>query len=248
MASPQRLARARAPLPLPPLSTFSDLQGDALRRMESARNYNAWLFARCEAYLGSRVLDAGAGIGTFSELAAQGRDVVALEPDPDLAPVLRRRFEGRDDVAVMEEMVESVGGTFDSIICFNVLEHIRDDAVALRRFFDVLVPGGRLLLLVPAHKWLYGGIDRGVAHERRYEKSELHDRLTGAGFEVDVLRLVNPVGALGWFVSSRLRKREEVPRGPLSLYDRLVPLLRPLDRIELPIGLSLWAVARRPRR
>jgi len=227
------------------MTAFPEVQGEVLERMESARNYNRWLFERCEPYLGERVLDVGAGIGTFSELASDGRAVVALEPDPELAPALRRRFEGRPNVTVVEGTVEDVGGEFDSIICLNVLEHIRDDVTALRRFHDLLVPGGRLLLLVPAHPELYGTIDRTVAHERRYRKHDLNARLRSVGFEVETLRLVNPLGALGWFVSSRLRNREQVPDGPLSFYDRLVPALRLLDRFELPVGLSVWTVARR---
>ncbi len=213
--------------------------------MEGAQKYNRWLFDRCLPYLGTRVLDAGAGIGTFSELASPGREVVALEPDPELASVLRRRFEGRSNVTVVEGTAEDVSGRFDSVICLNVLEHIRDDAGALARFRDVLMPGGRLLLLVPAHPSLFGSIDRAVAHERRYDKRGLRELLMRTGFDLETLRLVNPLGALGWLYSSRIRKTEQVPEGPLLLYDRLVPLLRALDRVELPVGLSVWAVARR---
>lgn len=212
--------------------------------MEGAPKYNRWLFDRCLPYLGARVLDAGAGIGTFSELASPGREVVALEPDPELAAVLRRRFEGRPNVTVLEGSAEDVSGRFDSVICLNVLEHIRDDGAALSRFHDVLVPGGRLLLLVPAHPSLFGSIDRAVAHERRYDKRGLRELLARTGFEVETLRLVNPLGALGWLYSSRIRKTEQVPEGPLAFYDRLVPILRALERVELPVGLSVWAVAR----
>jgi len=210
--------------------------------MEAAERYNRWLFDRCEPYLGRRVLDAGAGIGTFSELASPGREVVALEPDPELAAVLKRRFAGRTDVTVAEGAAEDVEGRFDSVVCLNVLEHIPDDVGALKRFHEVLVPGGRLLLLVPAHPSLFGSIDRAVAHERRYDKGGLRSQLVRTGFAVETLRLVNPLGALGWLWSSRIRQTEQVPEGPLLLYDRLVPVLRLLDRVEWPLGLSVWAV------
>jgi hypothetical protein len=57
------------------------------------------------------------------------------------------------------------------------------------------------------------------------------------------VRYVNPLGALGWFVSARVLRRTYVPTGPLRLYDRLVPTLRLLDRLRLPLGLSVWARA-----
>ena len=213
--------------------------------MEGAGAYNAWLFERVRPHLGRRVLDAGAGVGTFTGLAADGREVVAVEPDPELLPLLRARFEGRSDVEVVEGTIEDVSGSFDAIVCLNVLEHIADDLGTLRRFHDLLEPGGRLLLLVPAHPFLYGSIDRTVEHERRYTKSDLRGKLEEAGFDIAELRLVNPLGAAGWLVSSRVLKREQVPEGPLKLYDKLVPALRVLDKVDLGVGLSVWAVARR---
>jgi SAM-dependent methyltransferase len=219
--------------------------------MQLATNYNAWLLDRARPYLGRRVLDAGAGTGTFTEAVASGRElVVAMEPEPSFARQLRERFEGRPEVVVLETdsdaLVPDALPALDSVVCFNVLEHIRDDRAALARFRDVLVGGGHLLLLVPAHPALYGATDRLVEHERRYRKVDVDRLLTEAGFDVVDLGYVNPVGAVGWFVSSRLLRRELLPQGSLKLYDRLVPLLRRLDRLPLPFGLSVWAVARRP--
>ena len=212
--------------------------------MEGAGAYNDWVFERARPHLGRRVLDAGAGIGTFTELAAEGREVVAVEPDPEQLAILRERVAGQANVQVVEGTVEDVSGTFDSILCLNVLEHIPDDRRMLRRFHELLVPGGSLLLLVPAHPALYGGIDRAVDHQRRYTKAGLSDCLREAGFTVAELRLVNPLGALGWFVSSRVLKRQQIPAGPLRIYDKLVPALRMLDRADVGVGLSVWAVAR----
>jgi SAM-dependent methyltransferase len=136
---------------------------------------------------------------------------------------------------------------FDTAICLNVLEHIHDHVEALRAVRAHLEPGGHLLVVVPAHPALFGETDRAVDHVRRYARSTLRGALQDAGFGLVELRHVNPVGAAGWFVSSRLLRRREIPAGPLSLYDRLVPVLRVLDRVPLPVGLSLWAVARNPR-
>jgi SAM-dependent methyltransferase len=226
-----------------------DAQGETLRRMEAAENYNRWLFERARPYLGRSVLDVGAGIGTFVALAAPGRErVVAAEPDPDFARLLEERFAAHPNVEVISSSADAVAPDerVESIICFNVLEHIRDDSAALRRFFEVLAPGGCLLLLVPAHAFLFGAVDRAVGHERRYRKPALGALLSLCGFEVEDLRYVNPVGAVGWLVSSRVLRSEDIPTGPLRAYDRFVPLIAKLDALHLPFGLSLWAVARKP--
>jgi SAM-dependent methyltransferase len=218
--------------------------------MAAAENYNAWLLERSKPFLGRRALDVGAGIGTFTErLAPLCELVVAVEADAEFARILRRRFADDSNVQVIDADAGAFkeaplpGGPFDSIICFNVLEHIQEDDEALASFRSQLAPGGALLLLVPAHPLLYGATDRMLGHERRYRKGELHGRLERAGFSVEALRHVNPIGALGWLVSARLLRRREIPRASLALFDRAVPLIRHLDRLRLPFGLSLWAVA-----
>ena len=216
----------------------------SLDRMAEADRYNAWLLDRAWPYLGARVLEVGAGIGTFTGQLAAGREVVALEPDPALVPHLRRNAPS---ATVVEGEVEAAPpGPYDSIVCFNVLEHIAGDAVALAALHERLRPGGHLLLLVPSHPFLYGPIDRAFDHERRYTKRALRALLESAGLLVTDLRRVNPVGAVGWLVAGRVLRRSEIPGGPLRAFNRLVPVLRLLDRAELPLGLSLWAVAQRP--
>src|SRR5205807_5202478 len=201
--------------------------------MAEADRYNEWLLDRARPYLGERVLEVGAGIGTFTPRLAESREVVAVEPDPALAAHLRQAAPG---VTVVEGEATGIPGLFDSTVCFNVLEHIPDDRAALVSFRERLRPGGHLLLLVPSHPFLYGPIDRAFGHERRYGKRALGGLLVGAGFEVRDLRRVNPVGALGWLVAGRVLGRSEIPGGPLRAFDRLVPVLRALDRVELPLG------------
>jgi len=125
-----------------------------------------------------------------------------------------------------------------------VLEHVDRDTEALETIRIALAPGGRLLLLVPAHPALYGNIDRALGHERRYRRADLHRLLEQTGYQVEAVKPVNPIGALGWFVSSRVLGRDRIPKGPLRFYDAVVPVLRVVEAIPLPFGLSLWAVAR----
>lgn len=213
-------------------------------RMAEAERYNDWLYSRARPFVGSRALDLGAGVGTFTERLAGQCDVVALEPDPTFVAQLERRFSGNTRVAVVHGDVETARtlGSFDTVLCLNVIEHIADDAASLSTIAEVLRPGGFALVLVPAHRALFGEIDRNVGHERRYDRRLAADRMRAAGLKPIVVRYVNPLGAIGWFVSARILRRRQVPEGQLKLYEALVPLLRPLDRLSLPFGLSVWAV------
>jgi SAM-dependent methyltransferase len=220
-----------------------------LEEIEAGGNYTAWIVDRARPYLRGRVLDAGAGTGTFTETVVRIADeVVALEPEARFVELLRERFENEPRVRVVHGETESLGtdaGEFDAIVCFNVLEHVPDDARALRAFYERLRTGGALLLLVPAHPSLVSPFDDAVGHVRRYSHGQLAQLLRDAGFAVETLRHVNPVGAVGWLVRMRLLRQREWPSTSFRAFDRLVPLLRPLDALHLPFGLSLWAVARR---
>jgi SAM-dependent methyltransferase len=78
-----------------------------------------------------------------------------------------------------------VAGDFDLICAFDVLEHLRDGAQALRQLRQRLRPGGRLLLTVPAHMQLWSYSDQAAEHCRRYAPGVLHSTLVDAGFTVD---------------------------------------------------------------
>ena len=133
----------------------------------------------------------------------------------------------------------------DTVLCLNVLEHVDDDRAALRRLHDALIPGGRLILVVPAHQRLYGAIDRAIYHHRRYETDGLVRKLADAGFQVERTQFFNRLGVVGWYVNSVLLKRTKVPGFQLRLQNLLVPVLRAEAALPLPFGLSLIAVARR---
>ena len=220
---------------------------------EQAPRYNEWLLERIRPFLGTDVLEIGAGIGTFTLMLAQAssvRRVVALEPDKHLAGTLVERTKGVGNVEVLQNPVEDltpelVGGAVGSVVCFNVLEHIQDDRTALVRTAQCLRPGGSLFLLSPAHALLFGEVDRAVHHQRRYDKAALARLIRDTGFVVETIRYVNPVGALGWLVSSRLLKVRDIPSSSLRIYEHLVPALKVLDRVPMPFGLSVWVRAAR---
>jgi SAM-dependent methyltransferase len=133
----------------------------------------------------------------------------------------------------------------DTIVLSNVLEHIPDDASAVRRFRQILNPGGRVVVLVPALPQLFGSIDEAVGHHRRYTPSALREVLGQNGFELERLEWMNLVGIPGWFMSSRVMRRRSVPKFQLKVYDRLAPLLAKAEsHVKLPVGMSLFAVAR----
>jgi glycosyltransferase involved in cell wall biosynthesis len=222
-----------------------------LQRMARLPRYNSWLWSKVSPYIGKRVLEVGSGTGNMTRFLSTRDSVAATDINPAYLAELRNRFEGRPhigiyhlDLAAIDASPE-VGSDFDTVLCLNVLEHVEDDAGALRRIYDILCPQGRLLLVVPGMPSLYGEIDRAIGHYRRYERQDLQRKLEAAGFAVERLAPFNMIGALGWYVNARLLRRRAVPGVQSRLHDLLVPLLRLEDHLSCPLGLSLLAVARR---
>ena len=130
-------------------------------------------------------------------------------------------------------------------MCLNVLEHIEDDRGTLANMFDVLQPGGRLVLLVPAFARLFGTLDTHLRHFRRYEKDELDSKLREAGFVIEDLRFVNRPGILGWWLNGKVLRRRVLPRSQLFAFKFLMPMLEREREHPPAAGLSLIAVARK---
>ena len=102
------------------------------------------------------------------------------------------------------------------------------------------------MLVVPALAKLYGTLDEHLRHFRRYEKSELEEKVRGAGFTLVESRYLNRPGILGWYINGRILKRRVLPRGQLAAFKLLMPMLRREEKNPPTIGMSLLAVARKP--
>jgi len=226
-----------------------------LARMARLEPYNRWLVERFSAVLGRRILEIGSGFGNLTRYFT-GRDlVVASDLDPVAVEYLKGAF--RDDRSVEVRSyrfplepaarAELHERRIDTIVCCNVLEHIEDDRSTLSDMRDVLQPGGLLVLLVPALSWLYGSLDEHLRHFRRYEKAELEEKLSAAGFTIEDCRFVNRPGVAGWFVNGRILRRRVLPRGQLKAFKLLLPLLRREERNPPSFGMSLLAIARKAR-
>jgi SAM-dependent methyltransferase len=225
---------------------------NTLARMDGAPNYNAWIGKRFEPFLGQRVLEVGAGIGTITRELERGREqVIALEMDPFYVDRLKNLFRDKPHVRPVHSEVATTDWAalgregIDTVVLSNVLEHIEDDGEAIRNFRAVLPEGGRLLILVPALPALFGAMDEAVGHFRRYTKDTLEQVICQNGFALERLEWMNLAGIPGWFLNGRVFRRRAVPPLQLRLYDQVAPLLAEAEsRFPIPVGLSLFAVAR----
>jgi glycosyltransferase involved in cell wall biosynthesis len=222
-----------------------------LRRRGSLTRYNRWIWDRIAPYVGQRVLEVGAGSGTMTRFLYGRELIVATDKETPYIDRLRNAFRRRPGMIVerldldRDDALDLASHNFDTILCINVLEHTSDDAAALRRAHQLLVPGGRIIVFVPAGKDLFGTLDRGIGHQRRYEKEELTAMLQTAGFEIEEAVYQNRAAKLAWRLNSNVFKRNALPAAQSKIFDRLVPLLKALDGERPKSGLSLIAVGKK---
>ena len=242
-----------------------------LERMAEAPAYNRWTYERISRWIGPRVLEVGAGIGNLSQFFVDRQRVVLTDTESNYRETLVRRFgeqrlgerrrlafrvgedrrSGGDRRALNVQVVEMslpnvpvelVGTSFSTIVCLNVLEHVKDDLASLRTMRQLLEPNGQLVLLVPALPALFSSLDTELGHFRRYTPEALAAVYSEAGLRIRHMEYFNLVGILGWWWSGSVRRRKMIPRWPLKVYDMLVPVFRLERFFPWRVGLSLIAV------
>lgn len=230
---------------------YEERYGEAiLRNLELATRFTQWLMRRLDPYLQGTILEVGAGIGNNVRALLHKDHVVATEPDPEYVKLLENMFQGRSVVEVRQWDVTQAPDpkwpVVDAILCSNVLEHIEEDRLALKHMRMLLNPGGRVVLVVPSGKWLYGSLDRVLGHVRRYDANGLKARLEEAGLEVEAIFSMNKIGVFGWFVNGRIFHRKILGKYQLKLFNALVPVFKITDHLLPWTGLSLVIVGRNP--
>jgi SAM-dependent methyltransferase len=230
--------------------------GRDLEAMSFAANYHRSIWEAFKPYMGERLVEVGAGSGSFSDLVLEraSESVSLVEPSADMYRLLRRRVE-RSRVA---SRVETYNASFrqvaeqirqaqrpDSIIYVNVLEHVADDATELQIVHRTLDAGGRVFIFVPALPRLYGGFDKQVGHFRRYTKPGLEGLCRESGFRILESGYFDLAGVLPWWIKYRLLKSETMEAGLVTFYDKHVfPFTRALESIiSPPMGKNILLVA-----
>jgi glycosyltransferase involved in cell wall biosynthesis len=223
-----------------------------LNNLTGTPQYLSWLARTVRPYLGDAVLEVNAGIGNLSgRLMARRVLYVAAEKDPLHLHALRNRFLRTPNVAVQRidpEVPADLAGMeagFDTVLCLNVLEYLDDPGAVLRNLGTALKPGGRLVVLTPNSPALFGSLDRGMGHKRRYSAAAARQLLQDQGFTVERAWQFNKAGAPSWWVYSRVVRLRRINKPVLKIFDKTVWIWRRLDRFLPWRGLSLILVARK---
>lgn len=223
-----------------------------LDSLSTIKNYYRWILDEFKPFIGKRVLEVGAGIGTFTNLILESEEIerfFLLEPSQELMDKLKNTFNDNPKIDFIYLCAEDITGEtiksldIDTVIFVNVLEHIKDDVDILRKFSENMKKGSRILIFSPAFHLLYSYIDSIAGHYRRYTKKSLQKRLAAAGLKIIHLQYFNFIGFFTWLIFIKFLCASDFSKKGLKLYDIVIPYLQIVERlIRPPIGQNVMAI------
>ncbi len=239
---------------IPPADSSGDVGKETLEHLESFEAYAAWIYRKIKPFLGKRILEVGSGVGTIIPylLSEPSTEVMITDYREDYVEILRRKFGTHPNIEFYHFDATNPLDTAiqqnppDTLICLNVLEHIKEDRQALSHMFDLLKPGGKCIILVPSFQQLYSNLDYNLEHYRRYNAADLKEKMSRAGFDISTSFYFNPVGAIGWFVSGRILKGGTIKPWHITFQRFLLPISQLIDKLPFPFGLSVVCVGIKP--
>ncbi|HWP41974.1 MAG TPA: class I SAM-dependent methyltransferase [Blastocatellia bacterium] len=227
--------------------------GSELEIFSRASNWKAYYGRIIRRHLAGDVLEVGAGIGATTRSLCDGsqRRWVCLEPD--LGMLSRLKDEMRDGhlppcceaaSGVIKDL--GAGELFDAILYIDVLEHIEADGEEVRAAAAHLKPSGKLIVLAPAHQWLYTPFDKAIGHFRRYNKRSLTS-IIPEDLECIELRYLDSVGLIASLGNKLILKSSMPTDRQIALWDRvMIPASRLIDPLSgYRVGKSVLGVWRK---
>lgn len=200
----------------------------------------------------SRILEVGCGTGHNLAMLDKFGSVEAIEVDPAARAMAEKRLGRAVGSAPLPALAGVPDASFDLIGSFDVIEHIDDDQAALAGIARCLRPGGKFVMTVPAHQWMWSAHDRVNHHHRRYSKRGLQTLFDQSPLKLEKIGYLNsllmPV-AIAARAAGKLTGKDDgddtLPPAPLNaaLEKVFAQEARLIGKVPLPPGLSLWAVA-----
>lgn len=221
-----------------------------------ADEFNRWMYETIKPFCHGNTIEIGSGTGNISQFFLKDKFRMTLSDIQfQYCQLLEQRFKDQCDTAIVQLDIAhpefSVAYApflqkFDCVVALNVIEHVRNDDLALRNCYSLLKEGGTVVILVPSYPALYNRFDIELRHYRRYTKSSLSQALKKSNFKLVHMQHFNMMGITGWYLYGSVLKQKLISKELMYSYNKLVPLFKLLDRISFnTLGLSLIAVGKK---
>ncbi len=239
---------------------FKSIDQEGMETLEvvaEANNFNLWMYNTILPYCSGEILEIGSGIGNISDYFLKNNYSITLSDIRDnYCNVLRKKHSSNPylkdvvNIDIIDPEFDTKHAklfeTFDTIYALNIVEHVKDDKLAIANCKKLLKTNGNLIILVPAYQKLYNVFDKELEHYRRYNQKSLNKLYDDNNFEIIHQQYFNFIGIFGWWFSGSILKKKTIPGGQMKLYNSLVGIFKIIDKVIFnKMGLSVITIGKK---
>ena len=210
---------------------MTNYPGKELELFDKANVWRTYLYFFIKKFIGKKVLEVGAGIGSFSKIyLKRDKEIVLSEIDEFNFTTIKRKFEKYSNILSINKLTKDIKGSFDTIMYLSVLEHIDEDKKEIIEAINKLEDYGHLIICVPAHNYMYSNFDREIGHHRRYE-IDFFKNLKLIDAKIKKTYFIDSCGYFLYFLNKLIFKKEVYPtKLKIFVWDKIfVPISIILD-------------------
>lgn len=229
---------------------------EVLNVISKANRFNRWMYQTIKPYVKGSALEIGSGIGNISSFFLNDNVSITLsDTEQRYIDILRNRFTGHKSInsilsinlehSTFESTYAELKEKFDTVFLLNVIEHIKNDQLAIDNIRFLLKPGGYIIILTPAYSFLFSTLDKALGHHRRYTAASLNSLLIESGLISLKSFYFNFLGIIAWFYGKLLRLKT-IPANEMSFFNKIVPIAKFIDKILFrKAGLSVVIIGQK---
>ena len=220
--------------------------GFELDHFDSAINFRHYQLSLIKKFLNNSLLEVGAGKGGFAMVYKKLlKNVTLLEPDKILYKILKKKIKNKN-ILIENKSIKNVKKKFNTIIYFDVLEHIKNDLLEVKTAAKKLKPGGYLIFSVPACQIFYNEFDKSVGHFKRYNKDDFRKISLKTKLKIEKMFYYDSFGLFLLMINKLFNLSNKNLKKNVKIWNFLIPLSKFIDVITFnKFGKSLLCILRK---
>ena len=220
--------------------------GFELDHFDSASNFREYQILLIKKFIKGKFIEVGAGKGGlvpfYKNLA---KEITLLEPEKKLYKILKKKYISKK-IKIKNQTIKSINKKFDTIIYYDVLEHIKNDLGEIKNAKKKLSKQGCLIFSVPAYQSFYSSFDKSVGHYRRYNKKNFIKLNKKAGLKIEKLVYYDSMGFLFLVLNKIFSIKQTNLKNKIYIWNLLMPISKIIDFLTFnKFGKSLLCVFRK---